>query len=185
MKQTIYFALAVLSICTILNTSCNKIKEAVKADINLTYSDVEFTIPQITAAGPATLSSKDVYLNIDSIIKASNTKLSAGNIRSVTIKSCVVNMIDGDAANNFSALESCKVDFSSNVNTQLYSLAEITNNPDTEAYTLEIPVNSSINLKDYFNATTFSYTLAGNARKTTSKEIKCKATIKYTLEAGL
>lgn len=185
MKRNIFLALSLFALLAIVNTSCNKIKEAVKANIELSYADIEFTIPQITATGPATLASKDVYLNVDSIIKANNSKLSTSYIRSVYIKSCVVTMVDGDANNNFSALESCKVDFSSNVNTNLYSLAEITGNPDVEAYTLEIPVNSSVNLKDYFNATTFSYFLSGNARKTTSKDIMCKATIRYTLEAGL
>ncbi len=184
MKRFFLYTSAFVVLFTIF-TSCNKIKEAVKANIELNYADIEFTIPQITATGPATLSSKDVYFNVDSLIKANNAKLSASYIRSVSIKSCVVNMIDGDAANNFSALESAKVDFSSNVNTHLITLAEITGNPDVEAYTLEIPVNTTINLKDYFNATTFSYVLTGTARKTTNKDIKCKATIKYSLEAGL
>lgn len=184
MKRIVLFSAAIFTVVSILS-SCNKIKEAVKANIDLNYADIEFTIPQITATGPATLSSKDVYFNVDSLIKANNAKLSASYIRSVTVKSCVVNMIDGDAANNFSALESARVDFSSNVNTNLLTIAEITGNPDVEAYSLEIPVNTTINLKDYFNATTFSYTLYGNARKTTNKEIHCKATIKYSLEAGL
>lgn len=185
MKRNIFFALGLLALLTIVNTSCNKIKDAVKANIVLTSADVEFTIPQITATGQANLASKNVYLNVDSIIKANNTKLGAGYIKSVFIKSLTVTMIDGDANNNFSALQSCKLEFSTNANTNMYTLAEITNNPDTEAYTLEIPVNGGINLKDYFNATTFSYVLSGNARKTTSKDIQCKATIKYDLEAGL
>ena len=185
MKRNILMTFSLIAILAFTHSSCNKIKEAVKATIGLKSADIEFTIPQITATGPATIANKDVYLNVDSIIKANNSKLNASNIRSVNIKSCTITMLDGDASNNFSALNACKVDFSSNVNTNFYTLAEITNNPDVEAYTLEIPVNATVNFKDYFNATTFSYKVSGDARKTTSKDIHCKATIEYDLEAGL
>lgn len=185
MKRNIFFSLSLLALLAIMHTSCNKIKEAAKVNLTLSSADVEFTIPQITAIGAATLGSADVYLNVDSIIKANDANLSSKYIRSVNIKSCTLTMVDGDANNNFSALESCKVDFSSNINTNLYTLAEITNNPDVEAYSLEIPVNSTIDLKDYFDATTFSYNLSGTARKTTTKDILCKATFKFSLEAGL
>lgn len=182
MKRIFFISLSLISIAI---SSCNKIKEAIKANVDLTSADIEFTIPQITAIGAANMGSKDVYLNVDSIIKANNAKLSASYIRSVNIKSCTITMIDGDANNNFSALESCKVDFSSNVNTNFITLAEITGNPDVEMYTLEIPVNTTIDLKDYFNATTFSYNLSGTARKITTKDILCHATVKFSLEAGL
>lgn len=185
MKSNIFFALFVMAALTILNTSCNKIKDAVKATITLTSADIEFTIPQITNTGTVSIASKDVYLNVDSIIKATNSKLSASYIKSVNVKSCTITMLDGDINNNFSALESCKCDFSSNVNATLYTIAEITGNPDVEAYTLEIPVNNTVNLKDYFSATTFTYNVTGTARKTTNKDIQCRATIKYSLEAGL
>nr|MBP6314924.1 hypothetical protein [Chitinophagaceae bacterium] len=185
MKKTIFFALFMMASTILLNTSCNKIKEAVKANITLTSADIEFTIPEITNIGTVSIASKDVYLNVDSIIKATNSKLSASYIKSVNVKSCTLTMLDGDANNNFSALESCKCDFSSNVNATLYTIAEITGNPDVEAYTLEIPVNSTVNLKDYFSATTFTYSVTGTARKITTKPIQCKATIRYSLEAGL
>ncbi len=185
MKSNIFFAVILMTCITIINSSCNKIKDAVKANITLTSADVEFTIPQITSIGAVTIGSSNVYLNVDSIIKATNSKLSASYIKSVTVKSCSITMLDGDVNNNFSALENCKFDFSSNVNATLYTIAEITGNPDVESYTLDIPVNSTVNLKDYFGATTFTYNAAGTARKTTSKAIQCKATIKYSLEAGL
>lgn len=185
MKLKNLFSLLIIAIISIQFFSCDKIKDAAKINIALSSEDVEFTIPIISATGATTLAAQDVYLNVDSIIKTSNTKLSAKNIRSVTIKSFDITMIDGDATNNFSALESFKIDFKSNVNTNLNTLAEITNNPDIDAQTLSVPVNSSINLKDYFNATTFTYELSGNARKTTSHPIQCKATITYNLEAGL
>ena len=185
MKRNLILAFGLLTLLTIVNTSCKKLKNAAKINIELSYANIDFTIPTITAAGPATLMAKDVYLNVDSLIKANNGALSAGNIKSVTVKSCVITMIDGDANNNFSALQSAKADFKSNVNSNWYTIAEITNNPDVEDYEIEIPVNSSINLKDYFNATTFSYTIYGEARKATTHPIQCKATIKYNLEAGL
>lgn len=185
MKSNILSSVIFLSVFTVSLFSCNKIKELAKINIELSSADIEFTIPKINATGPATLADKNVYLNVDSIIKANNAELGAKYIKSVTLKSCTITMVDGDANNNFSALESCKVDFSSNINGSKVKLAEITNNPDVESYELTFPLGGTVNLKDYFNATTFSYNITGSARKTTSKDINCKATIRYTLEAGL
>lgn len=185
MKKLINLSFGLLAITALIFTSCSKLKEKAKVNFNLNSGTIEFAIPTITATGDATLSSKDVYLNVDSIIKANNAQLGAKYIKSVVLNSCTIQMLDGDAQNNFSALQSCKIEFSSNTNTNMITLAEITNNPDVEAYELTFPINSAVNLKDYFNATNFSYVVKGNARKTTNKDINCKAVIKYTVEAGL
>lgn len=185
MKHKI-FSLALITAMSIsLFSSCDKIKDAIKADINLNPQDMEFTIPIITQTGATTISDVDVQMNIDSIIKANNVKLSSKNIKSVKLKSCTLTMLDGDMSNNFSALEAVSVKFKSNVKTDYTTLIDVTNNPDVEAYSLTVPINTTIDLKDYFNATSFSYSIGGLARKTTTKEIKCKATLKYSLNVGL
>ncbi len=184
MKKLFLLPVFTLLVITLIS-SCSAIKDKLNVDIDMSNADVEFTIPIITSTGDATFDDNNVVVNIDSIIKANNAELAVSNIKSVKVKSCTVNMIDGDANNNFSALESCRVLFNSNTNSSVVTVAEITNNPDVEAYSLEIPVTSSLDLKSYFNASSFSYSVAGKARKTTSKEIKCKATIRYTLNVGL
>lgn len=176
--------IAVIAIVSMFS-ACKKIKDAANIDLNLTYGQVTFTIPQITAAGASTLGESNVRFDIDSLIKKTNSALSMANIKSVKVTSCVVEILDGDVNNNFSALSSAKVSLSSNVNSTKTLVAEIASNPDVEAYSLTIPVNTTIELKDYFKATNFTYTIEGVARKTTSKPLSAKATIKYKLNAGL
>ncbi len=166
-------------------SSCNKLKDAAKVNIGLSSTKVDFTIPIITQTGPVQLAAFNEYVNVDSIIKANNASVAASNIQSVYITSCEITMLDGDAVNNFAVLESGKAELSSNTKPDMITVAEVTNNPDMLSYELDLPVNSSINLKEYFNATTFSYKLSGTARRTTTKEIHCTATIKYNLVAGL
>jgi len=166
-------------------SSCNKLKDVAKVNIGLNSKQVDFTIPVIDKTGQMDLAAFDVYVNVDSIIQANNLSVTANNIQSVKITSCDIVMNDGDAQNNFAVLQSGKAELASNTKTDMLTVAELTDNPDVQAYTLSLPVNSNVNLKDYFNATTFSYKLSGFARRTTSKEIHCTATIHYNLVAGL
>lgn len=182
MKKVLYaLATGALFCCF---SSCN-IKDKLNINIDMSSTDVEFTIPLILQTGNVTINDQSVPVNIDSIIHANNAELAVENIKSVKLTSCTITMTDGDSANNFSALQSCSATLSSNSNTTPVQLAGITNNPDVEAYSLELPVNTTAELKDYFKGSSFTYSLSGNARKTTSKELHCNATIRYTLNVGL
>jgi hypothetical protein len=185
MKNKIFSLSLIAALGILLFSSCDKLKEAINADINLNPQDIEFTIPIISQTGATTISDVNFQMNIDSIIKANNVKLSANNIKSVKLKSCTLTLLDGDISNNFSALEAISIKFKSNLKTDYINIIDVTNNPDIEAQSLEIPMNTTIDLKDYFNATSFSYSIGGIARKTTSKTIQCKATLKYALNVGL
>lgn len=186
MKATrILFATFMTGMTLFTMSSCKKVKQLANVDISLTAADINLTIPQINATGSSTLSEVNVPLNVDSIIKANNAEFAMKNIKSVKMKSCTITMLDGDAANNFSALESAEVLFASNAVPTLTTIATISGNPDVESYTITVPVNTSVDLKNYFNTSSYTYRLTGNARKTTSKPIQCKATIKYTLNVGL
>lgn len=182
MKKIIYglIALAFFS----LFSSCD-IKDKLNININMSSTNVAFTIPVISQTGNVTIGQQSVAVNIDSIIHANNAELSVSNIKSVKLTSCTITMTDGDAANNFSALQSCSATLSSNSKPTPVELANLSNNPDVEAYTLELPVNTTEDLKDYFTGSSFTYSLSGSARKTTSKPINCTATINYTLNVGL
>ncbi len=165
--------------------SCDKIKDAVKIDLGVTSSDITFTIPVLEQSGEATLATDQVYLNIDSIIKTYDENLSASNIKSAVIESCTITLIGGDSVDNLSVLESCKVQFSSDSKQETIIVAELPNNPDVESYTLEIPVNSNLDLAPYFKSKNFSYKLTGVSRRATSQKLECKATVSYHIVAGL
>jgi hypothetical protein len=187
MKKIIYAFSATLIAAALFNCySCNKIKDLAKVNFSMDNSDGEFVIPAIVTVGEANLGTDDIYMNLDSIIKAQNSKVGSGNIKEVKIKSCELSLTNGDSKNNFSALESCKLEIKSNVKADFIKMAAVSNNPDVEAQTLNLPVESSLDLKDYFlSANQFTYRISGKSRKTTDKDLNCKILVKYTIVAGL
>jgi hypothetical protein len=186
MKPIKIAALSFLCLSTVLLIqSCKKIKEAAQISIPLSTEQVEFTIPIIVATGTQTIADVNFPLNVDSIIKANDAEFATKNIKSVSINSCQLNLLDGDATDNFSALQDCSIKFSSNVNSTQVTLSEVTNNPDVEAQSLILPVNSSLDLAGYFKTNSFSYRVSATARKTTSKPLQCKATVRFTMKVGL
>lgn len=186
MKKTIYAIAALLMLGLGGFSSCDKLKDLAKVNLNLENGDGEFNIPILAVVTEQNLGADDVYLNLDSIIKAQDSKVGAGNIKEVRIKSCKLILSNGDSANNFSALESCTLDIKSNTKSDFVRMAGITNNPDVAAQELSLPVESSLDLKDYFmSANQFTYRISGKNRKTTDKELKCKVLVQYNIVAGL
>ena len=157
----------------------------VKANINEGVKDNKFAMdPLIAIPGLSFIASFDVYMNVDSLIKANNASLAAEYITSVKFLSCVMKMEDGDGFNNFSSFQYCKVELASDNKPEFVTIGEINNNPDVEAYTLDFPVNQNVNLKDYFKATHFTYRLTGVVRKPTLKRINCSADIRVNIQAS-
>lgn len=186
MKKLILVSLFALLGVALVSSSCNKLKELAKVNFDLENADGEFVIPIIARTGDVSVNAADIYLNLDSVIKAQNSQVGAKNIKEVHIKSCELMLKNSDAASNFSALESCNLEISSNVKADWVKVAGVDSNPDTESSTLSLNPNNSLELKDYFlSATQFSYRISAKARKTTSKELQCKAIVKYTIVAGL
>lgn len=186
MKKIFCASALLLALGLSVFSSCDKVKDLAKVNLNLDNADGEFTIPVLVTTGDVTLGTDDIYVNLDSMIKAQNSQVSAKNIKEVRVKSCELTLSNGDSKNNFSVLESCKLEVKSNTKAEFITLASVSNNPDTEAQSLNLPVNSSLDLKDYFlSANTFSYRVSGKTRKTTDKELNCKVLVKYTITAGL
>jgi hypothetical protein len=166
----------------VLSSSCNKLKDLVKVNVPLQTADISFTIsPQ--PAGTQTLSGFQVVVNIDSILKAQNSSLSTGNIKSVKIKSCSLVALNATSSDHFGDLSACQVSLASDGSSYV-KVAELTSNPDAFASSLELPVND-VELKDYFNTTVLKYQLSGTVRKATTTTLNCTATVKFDIEAGL
>lgn len=184
--KKVFYSITTLLLSLSLFSSCDKLKDMAKVNFNLENGDATFTMPVITTTGEMTINASNIYINLDSMIKAQNSDLGADNIKEVRIKSCEMTLNNGDEKNNFSAIENCKIELSSNINTDNIEIASVTNNPDVAAQILPLNVNESLDLKAYFmNATEFSYRMSVKTRKTTDKELDCKIIVKYTIVAGL
>ncbi len=184
-KKSLVFAAVALCAASFSFVSCDKIKDLVKVEVPVT-TEVEFTIPVITETGNTAFGTYDVSVDVNELIKSSNSEVSIENIKSARIQSCIVTAENNNAFpnDNFTALSSIKAEFASNVKSDFVEIANIAT-PPANGYEVDVPVNSDLEIKDYMSGTTFKYKVSGVATRTTTSEIKCKAKIKYLVKAGL
>lgn len=186
MRKYLFTSVLLLAVVGVGLTSCNKLKDALKITLNLSNEDAVLTVPALPDTGSITFTPPAVYLNLDSIIKSENSSLGAGNIKEVKITSCTLSLTNGDENNNFSAIESCKIELASNVKSEFVTIGSVSNNPDVTAYTLELASDNNADLKDYFlNANQLTYRFSIKSRKPTTKELTCKIKVNYKMVVGL
>lgn len=178
-KMKAFFAFAV---CL---SSCDKIKDLVKVNVPMQSADISFTIPAQPSAGTYTLAEFSASLNVDSLIKSENSSLGIENIQSVKITACTIALQNADTENHFGILSACRAELSTNNNSNLVTLAQVSNNPDTQSADLNLAVDSTLELKDYFSGTVFYYKISGTTRRPITKDLQAKATIKFDVQVGL
>ncbi len=185
MKKRILLPLTTALAALFLFASCDKVKDAIKINFDASSSDIRFTIPPIEESGEATLADNNVYLNIDSLIKSQSDEIGVENIKSVNIKECIITLENGDSINHFGIFESCKIELASDTKTELVTIAEINDNPETESFSMNMPIKSDVNLAEYFHAKNYTYKLIGKTRRGTTIELQCNVSATYNIVAGL
>jgi len=188
MKLDILSRLSVFSIfifpLTII-TSCKKTDTLVQVNVPVQMAQITYTIPMNQSSIDTTTT---VYCNVDSIIRAAKTNtysFNISNIKSVTVTSANT-ILTGttDAADNFGNLSSLSAAISSTSDTAATIFAQVTNNPGTFATSLNIPVNTTVNLKTYFDATLFNFTFRSALAAPTTINLQAQATIQFTIVVG-
>ena len=152
-------------------TGCKKIKELVTVEIPVTM-EVNFTIPIIEAPGLTGFGTYEVPVNVNEIIKSSNSDMSVNNIKSARIVSCVVTAtpVPNYPDDNFTVLSAINADFSSNTKTEWVQIAALAGIP-ANGYSLDLPTNGDTELKDYLTGSLFRYKVSGTSIRTTSAPI--------------
>ncbi len=165
--------------------SCNKLKENIKISVPATM-EYEFIIPVVDQAGNLTLDEGVVKLDIEELIKQENSKLSTSNLQSVLIKSLEIKVDDSTKYDddNLTALSSIEVTLSSDNNPEPMTIAKDDKAP-SNPYLYTVPIFTDVNYAVYFYGKEFKYNIKATTNRATTKEIKCKATIKYSITAGL
>ncbi|MES2628781.1 MAG: hypothetical protein V4616_07410 [Bacteroidota bacterium] len=163
-------------------TSCDK--DLLNVDVPMEFADITFTIPATTEAIDFA-DERTVETNIEKIL--SDNKVKKENIKSIKLVSLVL-VIDKDSAstdtvNNFRILQSIKGEIAKDGGS-FTTVGEVSNNPDVEKYSLSVPV-SNAEFKDYLDATTFKFKVSGRTRGAVTSPITVKATIKFTMNAGI
>ena len=143
-------------------------------------ADVDFTINIVTTTDTkieiGLLSQK---LNLDSIIKKeTDNAFSLDDITSINMEEAKITILNPDATNNFANFQEGWIEFNTNVNTTPILVATGLN-PDVYAETWLLPVDKSINLKEYLKGTFLAYVVSAKARRVTTKPLNCNLAIKF------
>lgn len=172
-----------LGACTLLQVGCSKVKSLVNVNIPIIMT-IPFTINPVSNAGAPETITNTVYANIDSLIKAKSSSLSASNIKSIVIDSVTITVNSNTQfpQDNFTALQSISESFSSNSNATPVEIGSVST--PSNPYFVNIPINASINLTDYFNATTFIFTTNYQMIRPTTQAVNCTGSIYLMMKVG-
>lgn len=179
-KFKLFSVLAVIAVASVGLHSCSKIAQALQYDIPLQTGSVTIVIPPTPADSGYASGTASNTINIDSVIKAntSNT-LGVSNVTSLKLTSATMLIQNPDSADNFQNFSSCTASFYTNSNTTPYQVT-IANNPNVYESTLNLPIDSTVELKSYINGNQFTYSAGGNLRTSTTKSLTC--TISFTFD---
>jgi hypothetical protein len=166
-------------------SSCEKIKDLVKFKVGVKSQDVNFSVPAIPSAGEQEFGSGNIHVNVDSIIKTQNNKAGVDNIKSAEVTEVSVEILNPDEENNLGVVERIIVELSSDTRPEPVTIAAKSGNPDEYITSMSLPLAENVDLADYLKANNYTYKLKAKTRRGTTKELNCKATIKYDLVVGL
>ncbi|WP_353140541.1 hypothetical protein [Pseudopedobacter sp.] len=157
-------------------SSCDKVKDAIQADVKVTPNAIEFTIPQVTNLERGRIT------GVENISKIDLNQYKG--LKSINLTSLKVELLDKVSGANFKALEEISIEIKSGTNTAV--LAKKLNTDFTnDQYTIEIPVTGGdIDIQNFVK-NTFSYDIVGKAHMETSQAVRAKLTAVYTVKFGL
>lgn len=176
-----------LIIITIL-LSCNNIKESIERDLFITPTGgISFTIPKISSTeSGAVIGDLNVKnLNLDSLINNASPRFGLKNVKTIRIKEFNLELLDADSLNNIQNIENIIVKIQTSGQTA-QSIA--TANPSSNVVTskLNIPITTgNSDVRSFLTSPSFSYNLSAKLRTATTKELKARATVTYTISVGL
>lgn len=187
MKKTYLLYVLAVVLSGVAFSSCNKVAKVLATATDVSWStDVTINVdPQSDTTVSASVGNGSFTYNLDSLLKnKTSNAMGLSNIDTFRITACSVTIQNPNADNNFANFESASLNFSTNYNTTNTNMGGITNNPNSYAETLTLPVNSSVNLKTYIaplGSTTFMYSLTGKLRKATTASLTLNVHLDYDI----
>ncbi|ATP56603.1 hypothetical protein CPT03_09010 [Pedobacter ginsengisoli] len=188
MRTKIKTLLASALIITTILLSCNNIKESIERDLFITPTGgISFTIPKISSTeSGAVIGDLNVKnLNLDSLINNASPRFGLKNVKTIRIKEFNLEFLNADSLNNIQNIENIIVKIQASGQT-VQSIA--TANPSSNVVTskLSIPITAgNSDIRAFLTSTSFSYNLSAKLRTATTKELKARATVTYTISVGL
>jgi hypothetical protein len=180
LKPLYKYPIIFLSFCVIL-ISCKKSAKLVKVTVPVQMAQISFTIPPSQTTTDTTIT---VYCNVDSIIRAYNSSFNGTNIKSVAAVAVNISLSNADNTDNFGNFSSAEMQISSTENAAATTFAQVINNPTDYADVLNPTVIPSVELKNYFDATLFTFTFRSSIASSTFVALDATATINFTVIVG-
>lgn len=187
MKKNLLFPALAIVCGSFMFTSCDKAISSLiqPQSINWSGMDVTVTLPPTSDTTlQNVISSNSFTYDLDSFIKSkTSNQLGLANVDEFKISSCTLTIQNPDASNNFQNFEQASGSFYTSANTTPLTVGQITNNPNTYATSLSLPVTSD-NLKPYLansGATTISYAVGGKLRTPTTQTLTVNVHMEYTI----
>ena len=184
MKQNCTIAILILNLLTLgLLPSCSKLTSNLNYDLSLQTASVDISIPPITDTSASSIIGTIVSVyNFDSFIKANTGNLlGVSNISSAKMVSCNLSLQNPDTVNNFADIQNATVIFLTNANTTPLNVATITNNPDTYASSLDLPVDATTDMSSYLHGNQLNYSINGKMRRHTTDTLICRVQLRLNV----
>ena len=141
---------AMLAFAVLLTSSCKKLDNLVKVNLELQMAQVPFTID--TSAAGTTTNTGTVHFDVDSAIKSNNASFGVGNIKTATIDSVVITLTGA----TFTGVTNTGASFYSDaVSTPITIAANATGSTSSS---LTLSPSTTVDLTSYLKATSFTYT---------------------------
>lgn len=184
MKKTLISAFAFIS-TAFLFSSCEKLKEIVNVDVPLSF-DYTITIPASPLAEDVEIPTVNIVTNVEETIKEFTKESKIGEIRSVHFSSATIEVLEESRYedDNLTSISNFEINMNSTSKSQWTTLVDLTSTP-THPYELELPVNTTVNVKDYFFANDFSFNGTVGLSKPTTKEVKCKMKVNVKINVSI
>lgn len=191
--KKLLLSLLIVSGSAALFTSCNKIVDEIKKNINAfnyTAPDVTYSLPTIPEGEEYKSEDQTYDLNINQIIaeNVSELNVTLDDISQISINKITLRMEDADEENNWTNFESATVKANTDKG-KTEGKADLTattfiEDVDSEKYTEKVIAFADHNLKDYVNGegTKVTYSISAKARRAITKEVKIIATIQYSFK---
>jgi hypothetical protein len=168
--------------------SCEKLKELASTSFGLDGDSIEVTVPASGTASTLSFSSTTETIDFEAEIKKNNAELATKYIKSVTINSIDLEITSPASTlpNNWKNLKSYDFSINSDVKADKIQIASANPYTATNETKINIPVNTTIDLKDYVKEKAkFTYSFTGALNTPTTDSLKVKIKANYQIKVGL
>lgn len=186
-KLSIIASTLVLATGLMMFQSCDKVKDALKANVTVKAASGQTKVQPISDLnGLYVLLQDSADFDADKAIRENtDDKLNINNVKSAKVKKCVLTILDPDNDNNWANFESGTLYFNVNPSLGLTEIAIDITNDDVYSDKLEIPADKfPSDMVSYVKGTKAYWTLKGKARRATTKELTLKAEMEYDVAVG-